>query len=134
MLKKTITYTDYNGYERTEDFYFNFNESELTDMQLTTEGGLDQFIQKIIDTKDMPNLIRLFKELVLKAYGEKSADGKRFVKIDKDGYRLANDFAQTEAFNKLYMELVQDDVAAANFFKAVVPPAKNTNNPPVKNN
>ena len=134
MLKKTITYTDYNGYERTEDFYFNFNESELTDMQLTTEGGLDQFIQKIIDTKDMPNLIKLFKELVLKAYGEKSADGKRFIKVDKDGYRLANDFAQTEAFNKLYMELVQDDVAAANFFKAVVPAAKNTNNPPVKNN
>ena len=134
MLKKQITYTDYNGIQRTEDFYFHFNEAELTDMQLTTEGGLDQLITKIIETKDTPNLIKLFKELVLKAYGEKSTDGKRFVKVDRDGYHLYNDFAQTEAFSVLYMELVRDDVAASNFFKGVLPPSTNTNNPPVKNN
>lgn len=121
MLRREITYTDYNGMERTEPFYFNFNEAECTDMNLTTEGGLEQFINKIMATQDMPSLIKLFKELVLKAYGEKSADGKYFMKFDRDGYRLADKFAQTEAFNVLYMELVTDDVAAADFFKAVLP-------------
>ena len=77
MLKKTITYTDYDGVERTEDFYFNFTEAELMEWQLITNGGLTNYVQKIVDAKDQPQLITLFKELLLKAYGIKSEDGDR---------------------------------------------------------
>ena len=80
MLKKTITYTDYNGVERKEDFYFNLTKAELMEMEMSTAGGLAETIQKIVDTKDAPSIIKIFKDLVLKAYGEKSADGKRFIK------------------------------------------------------
>lgn len=117
MLKKTITYTDYNGVERKEDFYFNFNKAELMDMQLTTVGSFSNMVKKIIDTKDLPALIKLFKELVLKSYGVKSDDGKRFMKSEE----ISRSFKETEAYSILYMELVTDDKAAADFINGIVP-------------
>ena len=118
MFKKTITYTDYNDVERTETFYFNFTKAEVLEMELGTVGGLSAMIQGIIDAKDTPALIKVFKELVLKAYGEKSADGKRFVKSPE----LSEAFSQTEAYSDIFMELATDDVAAAKFIKEVTPP------------
>lgn len=121
MLKKTITYTDYNDVERTEDFYFNLTKAEIMEMELSTEGGLSEMINKIIATKDAPKIIALFKELVLKAYGEKSADGKRFIKNDE----LREGFSQTEAYSNLFMELATDADAAANFINGIVPKVEN---------
>lgn len=121
MLKKQITFTDYNGNERKEDFYFNLTKAELMEMELGTTGGLAEMIQKVVATQDGPAIIQIFKDIVLKAYGEKSADGKRFIKVDKDGYRLANDFAQTEAYSILFMELATDADAAAKFINGIIP-------------
>lgn len=121
MLKKTITYTDYNGVERTEDFYFNLNKAEVMEMEMSTKGGLAEMIQRIIAAQDAPAIIKIFKDLVLKAYGEKSPDGKHFNKFDKDGHRLADDFAQTEAYSNLFMELATDADTASNFINAIVP-------------
>ena len=117
MLKKTIKYTDYNGVERTEDFYFNLNKAEIMEMQLTTVGGLDAYLKKIISAQDMPTLMRIFKDLVLKSYGVKSDDGRRFIKNDK----LREEFEQTEAYSILYMELSTDAEAAAAFVNGIIP-------------
>lgn len=117
MLKKTIEYTDYNDVKRKEDFYFNLTKAEIMEMELSTTGGLAEMIQKIIDTQDTPQIIKLFKELVLKAYGEKSADGKRFIKNDE----IRDGFAQTEAYSELFMELATDANAAAAFVNGIVP-------------
>lgn len=121
MLKKTITYTDYNGQERTEDFYFNLNKAEIAEMEMSTTGGLTEMINRIVAAKDAPSIIQIFKKLILKAYGEKSLDGKRFVKSDE----LSTAFSQTEAYSKLFMELATDDKAAANFFNGIIPPVDN---------
>lgn len=121
MLKKTITYTDYNGSERTESFYFNLNKAELMEMEMTTEGGLAERIQKIVDAKDTPAIITIFKDLILKAYGEKSPDGKLFLKEDEEGRPLSRKFKQTEAYSILYMELATDADAAAAFVNGIVP-------------
>lgn len=120
MLKKTITYTDYNGEERREDFYFNLNKAEIMEMQMSTTGGLDELIKRIVDAKDAPAIIKIFKDLILKAYGEKSADGRRFEK-ERDGKRLSDEFAQTEAYSILFMELATDADAAAKFVNGIVP-------------
>ena len=80
MLKKTFTYVDYNGVERTEDHYFNLSKAELMEMELSTTGGLAEMINKIVAAQDAPAIVKVFKDLVLKAYGQKSADGRRFVK------------------------------------------------------
>lgn len=117
MLKKTITYTDYNGVERKEDFYFNFTKAELTDMNLSVQGGLREMIQKIVDTQDVPGIAKIFKEIIFKAYGEKSADGRRFIKSQE----LAEAFSQTEAYSELYMELATDSKAAAEFVNGIMP-------------
>ena len=117
MLKKTITYTDYNGVERTEDFYFNLTKAELMEMEIGTTGGMADMIKRIVDAKDAPAIIKIFKELVLKAYGEKSADGKRFVKSEE----ISNGFAQTEAYSQLFMELATDADAAAAFVNGIIP-------------
>lgn len=117
MLKKTITYTDYNGVERTEDFYFNLNESEIVEMQYGFEGGLAEMLLKIINAQDAPAIIRVMKDIVLKAYGEKSPDGKRFIKSKE----LSEAFSQTEAYNQLYMELATDDKKGADFVNAIIP-------------
>ena len=117
MLKKTIKYTDYNGVERTEDFYFNLNKAEIMEMQLTTVGGLDAYLKKIISAQDMPTLMHIFKDLVLKSYGVKSDDGRRFIKNEK----LREEFEQTEAYSILYMELSTDSEAAAAFVNGIIP-------------
>lgn len=122
MLKKEITYVDYNGNERKEPFYFNLTKAELMEMELSIDGGLSALITKVVEGQDMPTLISIFKDLILKAYGEKSVDGKHFMKIDKDGYRLANKFAQTEAYSVLFMELATDAEAAAAFINGITPP------------
>ena len=118
MLKKTITYPDYNGVDRTEDFYFNLTKAEIMEMEMGTTGGLAEMITKIVQTQDAPAIIKIFKDLVLKAYGEKSADGKRFEK--KNGV-LAEAFAETEAYSQLFMELATDADAAAAFVNGIVP-------------
>ena len=133
MLKKTIAYTDYNGVERTEDFYFNLTKAELMEMEMSTTGGLAEMIDRIVKAQDGPAIIKVFKDLVLKAYGEKSPDGKRFVKSDE----IAIAFAQTEAYSQLFMELATDPDAAAAFVNGIVPAdanaANNANHPALKN-
>lgn len=117
MLKKTITYVDYNGNERTEDFYFNLSEAEIMEMEMGTAGGLSEMIQNVVQTQDSPALIKIFKDLILRAYGQKSLDGKRFIKSDN----LRDEFAQTEAYSQLFMELATDDKAASKFVNGIIP-------------
>ena len=118
MLVKKIKYTDYNGTEREEDFYFNLNKAEILNLQFgKVKGGLDNHIRKMIRTDDTPALVNLFEELILSAYGEKSEDGRRFDKNEQ----LREDFKHTEAFSELVMELVTDDKAASDFINALVP-------------
>ena len=121
MLKKNIKYTDYNGVEREEDFFFNLSKAELMEMEMGTAGGLAEMIQQTIKTQDAPTIIKIFKDIILKAYGEKSADGKRFIKVNDAGVPLANGFAQTEAYSQLFMELATNADAAANFIKGIIP-------------
>lgn len=117
MLKKTITYTDYNGLQRTEDFYFNLTKAEVMEMEMSTVGGMAEMIQKIVAAQDVPSIIKIFKDLILKAYGEKSADGKRFIKSEE----ISSEFAQTEAYSQLFMELATDAESAAAFVNGIVP-------------
>lgn len=117
MLKKKVTYTDYNGVERTEDFYFNLSKAEIMELELGTTGGFAEMIQKVVAAQDGPTIVKIFKDLVLKAYGEKSADGKRFVKSDE----IATAFSQTEAYSQIFMELATDADAAAKFINGIVP-------------
>ena len=121
MIKKTVTYTDYNDVERTENFYFNLSKAEVMEMEMGTEGGMAESIQKIIDAKDAPAIIRVFKDLVLKAYGVKSDDGRRFMKVKTDGSRYADDFKETEAYSQIFMELATDADAAAKFVNGIIP-------------
>lgn len=121
MLKKTVTYIDFDGNERTEDFFFNLTEQEIAEMELSTEGGLGNFINKAVAAKSQVELIELFKKLILAAYGVKSADGRRFVKNDA----VREDFMSTQAFSDIYMELVQDADKASAFFNGIVPKGKN---------
>lgn len=118
MLKKPITYTDYNDVERTEVFYFNLTKAELMEMEMGTSGGMAEMITRIVDAKDVPSIMAIFKEIILKAYGEKSADGKFFRKSKE----ISESFAQTEAYSQLFMELVSDAKAAADFINGIIPP------------
>ena len=125
MLKKTITYTDYNGTKREEDFYFNLTKAELMEMEMSTSGGLAEMIQNIVKAQDAPAIIKVFKDLVLKAYGEKSLDGKRFMKVDENGTPLSIAFSQTEAYSNLFMELATNTEAASEFVNGIVPKMEN---------
>lgn len=117
MLRKTITYTDYNGETRKEDFYFNMTRAEVTEMELSIDGGLSDMIKRVTEAKDVPTIIKIFKDLVLKAYGVKSPDGKRFIKSKE----LSEEFSQTEAYSDLFMELATDSAAAAAFVNGIMP-------------
>lgn len=117
MLKKTITYKDYNGNERTEDFFFNLSKAEVVEMELGVTGGLTQMLNRIVSAQDGAKIIATFKDIVLKAYGEISPDGKRFVKSEE----LRTAFSQTEAYSDLFMELATNQEAASAFINGIVP-------------
>jgi len=120
MLKLTRTYNDYNGVSRTEDFYFNLTQAEVTEMELSVDGGLVEMINRIVAAQDGKQIIAVFKDVILRAYGEKSPDGKRFIKTQE----LRDAFAQTEAYSDLFMELATDAEAAARFVNGIVPQSK----------
>lgn len=117
MIKKTITYNDYNDIERTEEFYFNLTKAEIMEMEMSTSGGLAEMIARIVAAQDQPAIIKIFKDLILKAYGEKSPDGRRFVKSEE----ISTAFSQTEAYSQLFMELATDADEAAKFVNGIVP-------------
>lgn len=117
MLKLTRTYTDYNGVQRTEDFYFNLSKAEVAEMEMGTAGGLAEMIQKVVDAKDAQAIIKVFKDILLKAYGEKSPDGKYFNKSTE----ISQAFASTEAYSDLFMELATDADFAVKFVNGIIP-------------
>lgn len=117
MIKETITYVDYNGVKRTEDLYFNLTKAEIMELEMSTKGGLAEMIQRIVAAQDQPAIIKIFKDLIIKSYGVKSPDGRRFIKNDD----VVNDFVQTEAFSQMFMKLATDADAAAKFVNGIVP-------------
>lgn len=117
MLKKNIKYVDYDGNDRAEDFYFNLNKAEIVELELGTTGGLTKTLEKIVQEKDNKRIVEYFKDIILKAYGEKSADGRRFIKSQE----LRDSFEQTEAYAELFMELSSNAKAAAEFISGIVP-------------
>ena len=117
MLKYPMTYIDFNGLSRTEDFWFNLTQAEITEMELSVDGGLVEMINRIVAAKDGKQIIALFKDIVLRSYGEKSPDGKRFIKTQE----LRDAFSQTQAYSDLFMKLATDSKAAADFVNGIIP-------------
>lgn len=119
MLKKTITFTDYNGQTRTEDHYFNLNKAEVIEW-LTTTGDytIDEVLTQMSKKMNARGIMETFRDLIYRAYGEKSLDGRRFIKTPE----VKANFMETEAYSVLFTELVTDAKAAADFFNAIIPP------------
>ena len=117
MYIRTMTYTDYDGNERTETFYFNMSKAECLDMQLIAEGGLENYIQSIINERDNAKLVKFFKDVILKSVGKKSPDGRRFIKSEE----YTREFSQTEAYSDLYVELATNTEEAIKFFNNIIP-------------
>ena len=117
MLKKTITYEDYNGEKVTEDFYFNLSKAELLEMNFQASGGLENYARSIMNTRDTATMIKIYKDLLLKSYGIKTPDGKHFMKTEQ----ARIEFECSPAYSILYTELLTDDKAASDFFNGIIP-------------
>ena len=125
MLKKTIKYVDFNGDEQTDECYFNLSKTELTEMEASEKGGFENYINALIAEKDTKKIFALFKEIVLMSYGQKSADGTKFVKkklVDGQMVKLRDEFEQSIAFDELMMELINGgDSAVSDFISKIIP-------------
>lgn len=117
MYKKVIKYTDYNGNERTESFYFNISKSELLEMQLNNYLRLDKKLQTIVESNDYKTIVDTFKEIIDRSYGVKSEDGKYFVKNEK----VLEEFKSTEAYSELFIELATNQKTASEFVNGIIP-------------
>lgn len=117
MLKETIKYVDFNGEEREEDFYFNLTQAEVTEMEMSTQGGLGTLLQEIVKSKDQAKIIETFKDVILRSHGVKSPDGKRFIKNQE----VRDAFVQTEAYSVLFMKLATNADAAVTFVNGIMP-------------
>lgn len=117
MLKKTMTYEDFDGNKRTEDFYFNLTKAECMEINFGVHGGITDMLKKMISERDTSRMIELIKEIILKAYGVKSTDGKRFIK----NAQIREEFSQTNAYSDLFMELAFDDKACVAFIEGIIP-------------
>ena len=116
MFAKKIKFTDWNGVEREEEWCFHLSDAEIAEWELSESGGLSARIEKIQETKDMPQLIALYKEVILKSVGKKDADGRRFRKSDE----IRQEFQETGAYSELYMELATKEGAGAAFINGLI--------------
>lgn len=132
MLKRTMTYTDYDGNQVTEDFYFNLTKAELLELEMSTDKvvGIENTVRRLQEERDGKEIMKMFKEIIRKAIGRKSADGRRFIKNDE----IADEFMQTEAYSDLVFELCTDAEKGAAFFNAIVPQVEKSSipAPPIK--
>lgn len=117
MIKKTISYTDYDGNERNEEYYFNFTKAEVVEMEASETGGMKKMLESIIRTNDTKKIMEVFKDIIQKSYGVKSPDGKRFIKNKE----VLEEFTQSEAYSELFMELATNEQAAIAFINGVFP-------------
>lgn len=117
MLKKTITYKSFDDQEVTEDFYFNLSKAELIEMEVSRPGGLGAHLEQVAQSGDGQLIIQTFKDILKKSYGVRSEDGKRFIKTEE----AWQEFASTEAYSEIFMQLVTDAAAAAEFVNGIVP-------------
>ena len=117
MIKLTYTFKDYNDNERTEDYYFDLRQDELVKLEYSTKGGLSEKIKKLINAQDIPEIIKVFDEVIIASYGVKSADGREFVKDPE----VTRAFMQTKGYEKLFMDFVTKEGFAANFFNNLIP-------------
>ena len=124
MITKNLTYEDFNGVKRTETFYFNLTQAELTDWELSVAGGMSAYIQRIADAKSERELIGLFKGIIDRSYGVKSPDGRRFMKSPE----LLEEFKSTQAYSDFYMSLVTNTQNALDFINALTPNAPKAEN------
>lgn len=123
MIKKTVKYVDFNGEEVTEDCYFNLSKAEVTEMELSVEGGFSVLLESVVKSGDTTRIIEVFKELILKSYGVKSEDGRRFIKSKQ----LSEEFSQTEAFSEIFMELAINAESTSAFINGIMPKVPNVN-------
>lgn len=119
MLTKKITYTDFNGEQQTEKFYFNLSKAELLEMEIGKNGGYQNYLKRLINSRNQEEIAAIFKMFILKSYGIKSDDGKRFIKSEE----ISKEFEQTDAYSELYCELVTDTKKATEFFNGLIPQA-----------
>lgn len=117
MIKKTVKYEDFNGEQVTEDCYFNLSKAELMEMNFQASGGLENYARAIINARDAAAMMSVYKDLILKAYGVKTPDGKHFMKSDQ----IRLEFECSPAYSEIYMELISDEKAAAEFFNGIIP-------------
>ena len=117
MYKYTATYTDYDGVERTEDFLFNLSEAEIVEMEYGVTGGMQRMLEQIVAAKDAKRIMDVFKDLIKRAYGVKSPDGRRFEKDEK----LSKEFTETPVYSDMFMKFARDADAAAEFVNKIIP-------------
>lgn len=117
MLKKLIKYTDYDGNEREEEFWFNLSKADLARLEFSKEGGLEAVVKRLTNKLSGPEIYKIFEEIILGAYGEKSDDGRRFVKSPE----LSKAFSETPAYDELLIEILQSEETAAAFINGILP-------------
>ena len=130
MIKRTVKYVGYDGVERTGDYYFDLSEAELAEMEMSIKGGFASYIQAAIDANDPPTLMKIFKDMIMKSYGEKDPDGIHFRKSDD----ISTSFTQTKAYSIIFMELVTDAKKAAEFVNGIIPQRAGTQTTTLANN
>lgn len=127
MICRKITYTDWDGNERTEDFWFHLSQAEITKMELSTEGGIEKWVTTIVNDRNGKDIVDTFEKIILKAYGKKSLDGRRFEKSEE----LSKEFSETPAYDKLFVSLVTDTDSAVEFFNGIMPEVENPGTGPI---
>lgn len=126
MLAKEMVYKDYLGNQRKETFYFNLTKAECLEMEMGTDGGMEKMLRRLIESQNMPEIVSIFKKIILAAYGEKSPDGREFIKVNDAGVPLSRRFSQTEAFSDLFVLLSTNADEASKFVNAIIPQEKMT--------
>lgn len=121
MFKDKVTYIDYDGNERTDTLYFNLSKAELLKMETSLNGGYSAFLEKVVESKDTPSIMKAFQDIIEKAYGKKSDDGRRFIKSEE----ITEEFLQSEAYSEFLMKLISDENYAANFVTGILPKQDN---------
>lgn len=131
MIKRTVTYEDFNGVTHTEDLYFNLTKTEMSKIVLEEakfdpdgnqdEESMNAFsdrLREIGRSGDGKKIIDMFEWLLKISYGEKSEDGRRFVKNDE----VYEDWRYSASYDQFWQDLMLSETGdMVEFINGIIP-------------
>lgn len=124
MFKHSVEYVDFNGSDRKEDLYFHLSLPEVTRLEAEIGMGLEDYIKGLTTNQELNTLLAFLERMLLSSYGQKTSDGKSFIKSQV----IREAFEYSQAYAEIFEQVLSNPDLARKFGENVADNGKSKKN------